>query len=149
MSNNPDANVEIGTENEKDLLLSNLLKDDYFKLKLDQEVGIRTQAELNTWWKRLVGIVGVILSIVAVFGIKEYISFKSTIDEAKQGIETDRVKAKAAIEEGRRQFAQSTDEVAALIKQAGLELSKMQGTALSIQAGQTANDTRLNQQLNG
>lgn len=149
MSNNPDAHAEIGQENEKDLLLSNLLRDDYFKLKLDQEVRIRTQAELNTWWKRLVGIVGVILSIVAIFGIKEYVSFKSTIDEAKQRIETDRVKAKADIEEERRQFAQSTDEVAALIKQAGLELSKMQGTALSIQAGQVANDTRLNQQLNG
>src|SRR5215204_916342 len=141
MSNNPDANAEIKQEDEKARLLSNLLNDDYFKLKFDQEVRIRTQAELNTWWKRLVGIVGVILSIIAVFGIKEYISFKSTIDEAKQGIEADRVKAKTAIEEERKQFAESTDEVAALIKQAGLELSKMQGTAVSIKEGQAANDT--------
>lgn len=149
MSNNPGTNAEIGQENEKDLLLSKLLNDDYFKLKLDQEVRLRTQGELNAWWKRVVGIVAVILSIVAVFGVKEYVSFKSTIDEAKQRIETDRVNAKVALEEGRRQFAQSTDEVAALIKEASSELSKMQGTASSIKEGQVANDARLNQQLNG
>ena len=149
MSTNPDANVEIRQENEKDLLLSNLMKDDYFKLKLDEEVRIRTQAELNSWWKRLVGIVGIILSIIAVFGIKEYLSFKSTIDEAKQGIEAYRVKAKEAHEEERRQFAQSSGEVAELLEQANVELSRVQGTALSIKEGQAANDTRLNQQLNG
>jgi len=90
----------------------------------------------------------VIVTIIAVFGIKEYISLKNKIDEAKQGIQSDRHDAQGAIKEERKEFAKSTDEVADLVKRADVELSKMQATVSLIKDNQDYNDARLNRQLN-
>jgi hypothetical protein len=138
--------------------IARLFEDDYFKLKVEQEVRLRTQAELDAWWKRLISIAAVIVTIIGLFGVKEYFSFQSMITDEKALLEKDRMefqkkneqdmleaKARAKrsddiVDEKATMLDKKGGQVADILTAAGLNLARLEGTALAIQEQQKTNN---------
>ena len=74
-----ELNAEPGKE-----LITKVAQDEYFKYLVEKEVETKTQEKLTAWWKRSGAIIGFVLSVLALFGVREYLSFKGLVDGIKQ-----------------------------------------------------------------
>lgn len=97
--------------------LAGLLENDYFKLKIEEAVRARTQAELDVWWKRLVATVAIIITIVGAFGIKAYWSLEDAAgkaDEVSKNLTKRTDEVDSAIRDAKRgvdSFSQTSEAV--------------------------------------
>jgi hypothetical protein len=108
-------------------LVTKVLENDYFRLKLDEIVRVRTQANLDVWWKRVVAVAGIIGFVLTLAGVKEYLSITNT----RHKIEEDSNKLLERIEADRKGFVAEIDGIRKELHQSAREQANTMSTRIA------------------
>lgn len=108
-------------------LVARVTQSEYFRYLVDQEVAKRTEEKLKSWWKRIVAITAVVVSVLGFVGARELVSLHT----ARLRVESIEREINSKVVD----LDQQMEKLQAMLGEAGITLNKAQ--ALSDVAGAT------------